>query len=142
MTADIFAPWRQQAACQADPVRFDYFVDGETAAERKLRVVGALAICGGCPVAAECIADVDLDVDTGVRAGHMIFYRRGHGRLVPIEKWLRIAGPPAKVGRKRAPRELPREHGTVRGYYQHRDRDDLPACAACRAARSVKRAAS
>lgn len=32
---------------------------------------------------------------------------------------------------------LPREHGTDRGYQQHRARNDMPACEACLAAHAI-----
>jgi hypothetical protein len=35
--------------------------------------------------------------------------------------------PPKRTGRK----PYPREHGTDRGYHQHRERDDMPACDSC-----------
>lgn len=33
--------------------------------------------------------------------------------------------------------QLPREHGSERGYYQHRRAKDLPACDSCRTAHSA-----
>lgn len=38
-------------------------------------------------------------------------------------------------------RRLPREHGTARGYYQHRDHGDMPACQPCKDARAAGDAA-
>lgn len=44
--------------------------------------------------------------------------------------------PPRVIGQP-----LPREHGTERGYQQHRARRDMPACEPCKAAHRVPAAA-
>jgi hypothetical protein len=45
----------------------------------------------------------------------------------------RDTGPEPNKGKKKGgkSRRLPREHGTERGYQQHRSRFDLPACTRC-----------
>lgn len=47
---------------------------------------------------------------------------RDNGFIDPRDRWGRFSHP------------LPREHGTERGYQQHRSRGDMPACDDCRAA--------
>lgn len=49
-----------------------------------------------------------------------------------------IDAPPARPFAAKIGERLPREHGTPRGYWQHRDRQE-DTCADCRAAYSVSR---
>jgi hypothetical protein len=81
----------------------------------------AAAICANCPVRLKCAAllrDVVSDA-TALWAG---------GR--PVGTW---AGQLVGVAGRR---ELPREHGTDRGYYQHRHRRE-DACAKCKKAHAL-----
>jgi hypothetical protein len=128
MTADLHAPWRGLAACTSDPVRFDVKVRGESTADRKLRMLGAATVCIRCPVRVPCLAEVDAATDTGVRAAHVVH----NGLVTPVVQWLRDA-PPVSYDRTVSRRE----HGTTRGYYQHRHRQDMPACEPCLEANRV-----
>lgn len=56
--------------------------------------------------------------------------------LFELLEWCSAA--PEEMPPRRQARRLPREHGTPRGYYQHRDSGE-PTCADCRAAHSVER---
>lgn len=66
--------WRVQAACveKVNDRLWDDRVDGEKDVHREQRHRRAKAICARCPVRNECLADVDWDVDAGIRGGFLI----------------------------------------------------------------------
>jgi hypothetical protein len=65
--------WRDRAACDnhptLPPATWDDHVDDETGPQRVKRVAAAKAACRACAVRAECMADVELEFDSGVRGG-------------------------------------------------------------------------
>ena len=85
----------------------------------------AAAICAWCPVRLRC-ATLVRDVQRKATAA-----ASGGG---PVGTW---AG--ELIGSKGGRLPLPREHGTDRGYYQHRHRRE-DACAGCKAAHRVAEA--
>jgi hypothetical protein len=111
----ITASWVDSAACRghAHPEWWDEKVAGETLIQRQERHGRAKAICETCPVTAECRAAAIPNVDGGIRGGE---------NLPPIKRTTELFVP------------LSREHGTPRGYYQHRNRKEMPACEPCMAA--------
>lgn len=111
MTADLHAAWRKQAACRTNPALFDDSVGQETKQDRAARHRQAAALCATCPVLIQCHKDITVG-DEGIRAG----------------KLLATYDHPAALF---DPRELEREHGTARGYKQHIQREDMPACGPC-----------
>lgn len=70
--------WREQAACNNHPrgPLWDETVHGETRTQQVARHKAAIRICKGCPVASECLADVDWSVDEGVRGGVLLPYKK------------------------------------------------------------------
>lgn len=68
--------YRDAAACARhhDVTLWDATVgEGrETESHRDARHAKARAICWGCPVRAKCADDVDVDLDDGVRGGHIL----------------------------------------------------------------------
>lgn len=65
--------WRDSALCANHPTvpasAWDDNREGETEWDRGRRIATAIAVCGDCPVRAECGLDVDLEWDEGVRGG-------------------------------------------------------------------------
>lgn len=116
LRAEIVTPrpaWETRANCAnwTDPQPFD---DGDRHNWRR-----AAAVCRTCPVRLDCLADAWAH-ERGVKE-HTFGVRGGipaHGRI--------LAGAPQDI-------RGPIEHGTLRGYNQHRYRK-IPQCAACRAA--------
>lgn len=84
--------WRDHAACNQHPTlppsTWDDVSDGDgagrpgTDTRRARRISTAKAVCDGCPVKNECLADVDLAFDDGVRGGIDLRDLRRHGRAV------------------------------------------------------------
>lgn len=77
--------WRDEAACaDSDPDLF-FPTPGGSATEAK-------AICAGCPVRDECLADAirtgeEYGVRGGVSARQRRFMAHGRGRLVALPAW-------------------------------------------------------
>lgn len=114
MTADLHAAWRKQAVCRTSPALFDDMLDvgREPAQDRNARHRQAVAMCATCPVLVQCRADVTVG-DEGIRAGKLLATYDHPAALFDT---------------------LEREHGTPRGYKQHIDGGDMPACEPCRKA--------
>lgn len=107
------APDLREASCKGRPQLFESL----DAADHEM----AAAICAWCPVRVAC-KSLLLEVQREATA-----LESGGG---PVGTWAgELIG--SRVGRQR--RALPREHGTDRGYYQHRHRRE-DACAGCKAA--------
>jgi hypothetical protein len=71
-------PWRNRATCRDHPTlpasTWDDTVTNsydqrETRQQRETRIEQAKAVCRRCPVQGDCLADVDLAYDEGVRGG-------------------------------------------------------------------------
>lgn len=109
------ADWIEESACRdlGSDLFFSY---------RKVDIAAAKAICRGCPVQARCLkvalAD-EINMD-GVWGGYDFDERA---------KLRRRPGALSGWGRAKT---MPREHGTERGYQQHRIHE--PACEECRRA--------
>lgn len=75
-------PWRLLAACLDHPTLPPETWDDHQAEEREqpghraARVAAAVAVCGTCPVRLECLRDVDLEWDSGIRGGVDLRYLR------------------------------------------------------------------
>ena len=102
----------------------------------------AKVVCAACPVRQRCL-EVALANDErfGVFGGLSPNERRKVARGEPVQfppAWMERPEPTPvqKVGRK----TLPREHGNLRGYNQHRRASESP-CDACRTANSAYQAA-
>ena len=75
--ADLIPPgesWRDQAACFGHPRLLPSTWDDENEHDRgrgtrQKRIAAAIAVCNTCPVRLQCLDDVDLDYDRGVRGG-------------------------------------------------------------------------
>lgn len=68
--------WRDRAACNNHRTlpasTWDDSADGDKCgriSHREERIEQAKAVCGTCPVKDQCLADVDLAFDDGVRGG-------------------------------------------------------------------------
>ncbi|MGD9531809.1 MAG: WhiB family transcriptional regulator [Dehalococcoidia bacterium] len=62
-------PWRRHAACTAPAVDPEVFFPIDTGPAGELAVARAKAICAGCPVRVECLADVMAMEDPAERWG-------------------------------------------------------------------------
>ena len=102
--------WRTRAACiGSDP---DLWFPADNAARARTQHIRA--ICAGCPVSAECLqAASDLDARYGIWGG--------------LDEVERANGPKVKTI----------EHGTSRGYRQHRTAGE-DACQDCKDANNAK----
>jgi hypothetical protein len=101
--------------------------------------VRALRLCDSCPAKLECRAECDELPDDRRRnliAGGGIYDAAGRFRHVDLAQFP-DSGPPTRR-RRHGPEPLPIEHGSRRGYYQHRRRNE-EACDSCRQAESAKR---
>lgn len=115
-------PWRAEAACYENkwlsPSAWDDSALGEGREDdeaRKRRIAAAIHVCETqCPVRAECLRDVDLELDSGVRGGVDL------RRLAESHR-----------SRKPLAPDDPR-HGTTTAYDYHRCR-----CEKCRAANAA-----
>ena len=84
----------------------------------------ARALCAQCPALMACVAlAAEVRSPTSMAACGGGMSGTWAGRLYTTKGHRRAAGRPP----------LPREHGTDRGYHQHRQQDE-EACSACRAA--------
>lgn len=112
MTAGGWA-WRARAACvDVDPEAF--FPVGEAGPVFVAQVAAAKAVCAGCPVRAECLADALVGLAYGIAGGLTAEERRGLGvgRSVSAPGGPPVAGTQrevAEAGRSaiRAGRSLP-----------------------------------
>lgn len=111
MTTD----WQIEAACRGKPTALFYPNGRKGPGGHDPDYGPALAICGRCPVVAQCRAQAvhDGDIDERGRAVHGVI-----GGVAPD---------PRRPGKRR--RAEPK-HGTTAGYRQHR-RLGEDACAAC-----------
>ena len=110
--------WRDIAACRDHPEPELWYPLGHKSRLDLAIETEAKAICAGCPVMAECLADAD---DWGIRAGLNEDERRA----------LKRRNQPYEVRRR-----LPAPHGTNAAAKAHYRVGEKP-CSACNAARAL-----
>lgn len=120
--------WRDRAACVGkDPEWWFSYSSGELALAR--------SICGKCPVAVQCLKyALESDERYGIFGG-LDEYQRASIRRKEAKEEARKESPVPRVIRPRHPRE----HGTTRGYRQHKNLQERP-CQPCKDAAREQRA--
>lgn len=65
--------WRDDAACAGEDARlFDDRLERESDEAQEARHGKATSICRRCPVRLKCGQDIDIELDDGVRGGHVL----------------------------------------------------------------------
>jgi hypothetical protein len=139
---EVDRSWRTRSACRdVDPELF--FPAAESGPAHRRQVAEAKAVCGRCPVVAECLAEALTRMPYGIAGGlteeerrGLPCRRRGDGLGVALEELARV-GTPAEVaaagrvlfGRGRPAREVAWQCGVS-------ERTALRWARSCRLARS------
>ena len=118
------ADWRTRAACRGMDTDMFFPERGDGAA-----VDAAKAVCGACPVAADCL-DEAINLPDGWGAFGIWGGTSGRQRRILLRTDPQL----------RRERPVVIDHGTYGGYYQHRRQDEQP-CDACRWAHNEVHAA-
>jgi len=123
--------WRD-AACAGHPDPDLWFPE-----RNGKRARAAIAICGGCPVRAACLATSRIArAEYGIWGGLTESERKAEH--APVARTARPAPSASVAPRRGTPRPKPRGaivHGTKPGYDRHRERSE-PACSECLAAKA------
>jgi WhiB family redox-sensing transcriptional regulator len=111
--------WRLHAACYGMDTNL-FFPDVAEHADK------AVAVCGACPVAAECLVE-------NLKEMHGVF-----GGLTPDERILVRRGGRPRPRRRTGERPDGSLCGTTRGHSRHESAGE-PPCANCKAAKAARR---